>query len=279
MTVWTGGGGDRLAPALLTLLQQLQRAYPGQQWQNSPQTGTIGDTEHRAEGSASDHNPWLDHTVRALDVAADVTGVPALATVTDAPDCEALFQLVNQLYAAQDPRVFPDGYAIYRRRITDPARPGAFKPTTTQDPHLYHVHISVSRDPAGFNSTAPWPLPIGENMTITADQLGPTALGQIRALLAASAAAELATEHTDIAGTMVRIRDVLVPAVLQILQLEKDNNVAAIAAAVAARVGTGQDGITVSQLATAFADELERRIAAAAATVTDAATVPPAAIP
>lgn len=156
--VWTGNDQYRLAPAVLTLLQQLRAAYPGQGWLNSPQTGTIGDATHQAKNSSSDHNPWLNNTVRALDVAANVSGVPGIVTVTDAPDCEALFAMVNRMYAAQDPRVWPTGYAIYLRRITDPNNPGSFR-THTGDPHLYHVHISVSQNPAGYNSTASWPIP------------------------------------------------------------------------------------------------------------------------
>jgi hypothetical protein len=155
--VWTGGDGDRLAPALLTLLHQLQAAYPGQGWINSPQTGTIGDRAHRREPS-SDHNPWLDSTVRALDVAVNVSGVPGIVTVTDGPPGAELAAMVNRMFALKDPRVWPDGYAIFRARITDPANPGGTKPYAGDDPHLYHVHISVSRNPAGFNSTEPWPL-------------------------------------------------------------------------------------------------------------------------
>jgi hypothetical protein len=37
---WTGSAQYRLAPTLLTLLNQLKARYPGQQWVNSPQTGT-----------------------------------------------------------------------------------------------------------------------------------------------------------------------------------------------------------------------------------------------
>lgn len=155
--VWTGNAQFRLAPALLTLLQQLKAAYPGQGWLTSPQTGTIGDALHQAKNSSSDHNPWLNNTVRALDVAANVSGVPGIVTVTDAPDCEALFAMVNRMYAAQDPRVWPNGYAIYLRRITDPSNPGGFR-KQTGDPHLYHVHISVSQNLAGYNSTASWPI-------------------------------------------------------------------------------------------------------------------------
>ena len=168
--VWTGGGGYRLAPALLTLLRQLEQAYPGTGWLNSPQTGTIGDAAHFSEGSASDHNPWLDNTVRALDVAANVSGVPGIVTVTDAPDCEALFAMVNQMYAARDPRVYPNGYAIYNRRITSWDNPGGFH-AQQGDPHLYHLHISVSQNPEGYNSTAPWPLPDSPDSTSGGDDM------------------------------------------------------------------------------------------------------------
>jgi hypothetical protein len=171
--VWIGGGGYSFASSLLVLLHQLQRAYPGSGWINSPQTGTIGDAVHQAKSSGSDHNPWLNNTVRALDVAANVSGVPGILTVHDAPDCEELFAMVNRMYAARDPRVYPDGYAMYLRRITDPARPGQYKPTTAQqDPHLYHLHISVSRNPAGYNSTAPWPLPGESSSSGGASEIG-----------------------------------------------------------------------------------------------------------
>lgn len=156
--VWEGNAEFRFAPALATLFAQLQQAYPDASWQTSPETGTIGDAAHQAENSASDHNPWLDNTVRALDIAADVQGVPGIVDVSGAPDCEALFAMVNRMYAGQDPRVWPNGYAIYKGRITDWDNPGGVH-AQQGDPHLYHLHISVSQNPAGFNSTAPWPLP------------------------------------------------------------------------------------------------------------------------
>jgi hypothetical protein len=174
--MWTGDGEFRFAPTLLTLFHQLRQAYPGTGWQNSPQTGSLGDAAHRAEGSASDHNPWLNNTVRALDIAANVSGVPGIVTVTDAPDCEALFHMVNQLYGARDLRVWPTGYAMYRSRITDWNSPGAYRATTAdEDPHPYHLHISASQNPAGYESTSLWPL-IGEaasSGTATPVQEGP----------------------------------------------------------------------------------------------------------
>lgn len=147
--MWMGSDQYRLAPALAELIHQLEAAFPAQAWQASPQTGTIGDAAHLAEGSASDHNPWIDNTVRALDVAANTPG---------GPDAEALFAMVNRMFAERDGRVWPNGYAIFNWRITDWDRPGEFH-TQQGDPHLYHVHISVSQNPSGFNDTRPWPLP------------------------------------------------------------------------------------------------------------------------
>lgn len=148
--VWEGDQFYSLAPALVTLIGQLEAAYPDPEWQNSPDTGTIGDAAHINEGSASDHNPWLNGTVRALDVAKTANG----------PDCEALFQMVNAMYAKQDPRVWPNGYAIFNGRITDWDNPGWFH-AQTGDQHYNHCHISVSQTVAGYSSTASWP--IGES--------------------------------------------------------------------------------------------------------------------
>lgn len=162
--MWMGGGGYSLAQSLAVLIHQLETAYPSQAWQNSPDTGTIGDAAHQAQGRDSDHNPWLNNTVRALDVAnSDPAG----------PDCEALFAMVNRMYAARDPRVYPNGYAIYRGRITDWDNPGSFH-AQQGDPHNNHVHISVSQNPAGYNSPAPWPLtgsPQEDDMSAAAEAM------------------------------------------------------------------------------------------------------------
>jgi hypothetical protein len=256
--VWTGGGGFRLAPAILTLLQQLQQAFPGTGWLNSPQTGTIGDTKHQAKNSSSDHNPWLNDTVRALDVAANVSGVSGIVTVTDAPDCEALFAMVNQMYAAKDPRVWPDGYGIYNCRITDPGNPGGFR-KQQGDPHLYHLHVSVSRSPAGYNSTAPWPLPgessesgasagatpIGEDMPLTEDEwkrlqdMINNALLSQRAWITANYGGvpqALSDFKPEIMGSTKRLRDT--------------------AAALAGQLPTLPDGSTITSISVAHAEEL-----------------------
>lgn len=143
--VWLGDSEHRMAGSLIELWDQLVAAYPHTDWQNSPATGTKGDPSHQAQGNASDHNPWFQNTVRALDI----------ATMPGGPDCEALFVMVNRLYGARDGRVYPDGYAIFRGRITDWDRPGNFK-AQIGDPHNGHLHISVST--VLFNVRAPWPI-------------------------------------------------------------------------------------------------------------------------
>lgn len=134
-----------LAGALVTLIHQLEAAFHDREWQTSPGTGTIGDAAHRAQGSASDHNPWLHDTVRALDVAKTAKG----------PDCEQLFRMVNKMYGDHDPRVYPYGYAIFNGRITDWDNPGGYH-AQQGDPHTEHCHISVGQ--TGYDRTDPWPI-------------------------------------------------------------------------------------------------------------------------
>jgi hypothetical protein len=241
--VWTGGGGFTLAPAILTLLQQLQQAFPGDQWQHSAQTGTIGNAAHQAEGSASDHNPWLNNTVRALDVATNVSNVPGKDTVTDSPDCEAIFAMVNRMYAAEDPRVFPNGYTIFKARITDPSNPGEFQPYHGDDLHFFHVHVSVSQNPDGYNSTDPWP--IGDDMPLTEDEwkrlqdMINNALLSQRAWLTANFGAvpqALSDFKPEIIGSTKRLRDT--------------------ACALAGQLPTLPDGTTITSISVAHAEQL-----------------------
>jgi hypothetical protein len=238
--VWTGDSVDRLAPAILTLFQQIQQAFPGNEWQHSRQTGTLGNEEHKKLGSASDHNPWLNHTVRALDVATNASGVPRIDDVSDSPDCEAIFAMVNRMYGAKDPRVFPDGYAIFQERITDPSNPGAFRATGPKiDAHEFHVHISVSQNPDGYNSTDPWP--IGEDMPLTENEwtrLQNMIDGAVQRV------------HNDLTGTMLRIRDYET----EIVGLR--DYIRGTAAALAGQLPTLPDGTKITSISVAHAEEL-----------------------
>jgi hypothetical protein len=233
--MWMGGGGNTLAVSLVTLIGQLSAAYPSTVWQNHVDTGTIGDATHQAEGSASDHNPWLYHTVRALDVAnADPHG----------PDCEALFAMVNRMYAAKDSRVFPDGYAIYRGRITDWDNPGKFH-AQIGDQHNNHVHISVSQTPTGYNSTAPWPL------TQEVDDLSAEAEAMIK---------DLHDRLGKIDTMAFQVHDQLTPAVAAIR-----SQTVAIAAKLNSVSGTGSVDVTTlaKDLAAALGPQLGHELVAA----------------
>jgi hypothetical protein len=254
--VWTGGGGFKLAPAILTLLQQLQQAYPGTGWLTSPQTGTIGDVKHQATNSGSDHNPWLNNTVRALDVAANVSGVAGIVTVTDAPDCEALFAMVNRMYAAKDPRVWPNGYAIFKARITDWNNPGGVKPYNGKDQHFYHLHVSVSQNPAGYNSTAPWPLPgesalsiietpIGEDMPLTEDEWK-----RLQNMMQTMVDGAVQRVHDDLTGTMTRIK----AYEAEIVGLR--DYIRGTACAISGQLPALPDGTTITSISLAHAEEL-----------------------
>lgn len=145
----------RVARALLTLRAEVDRGWPAR---DRTSDGTIGDAAHASRGS--DHNPWLldSHgvgVVRALDLDAD--GWPIDDT----------FEYLRQLAAAGDRRLNPDGYLIRNRRIASSKRSGIFLrrwlwrpylpvPGQAYNPHDKHGHVSVSTDPAGYDSVDGW---------------------------------------------------------------------------------------------------------------------------
>jgi hypothetical protein len=133
----------RLAGALITLRNAVNAKWPRR---DKASDGTIGDAAHASR--SSDHNPWIEvggvGVVRALDV--DVDGISAAWFAEE----------LRKLGAAGDPRLTGGGYVIFNRRITS----GDFKRWVAyngRNPHTSHVHVSFSRNRAGFDSTAPWP--------------------------------------------------------------------------------------------------------------------------
>ena len=128
-----------LAPALETLRTQINAHWPTRDHSSD---GTIGDAAHLAEGDRSDHNPWLDDMVRALDV--DVDGI----------DAQWLAESLRRTGAAGDHRLTGGGYVIFNHKITTPDF-SAWVAYTGGDPHTTHVHVSVTRM-GGFRDAGPW---------------------------------------------------------------------------------------------------------------------------
>jgi hypothetical protein len=95
----TSGTGWRLAGCLIQLGHEVEAAHP-----DFTCLGTLGNAAHAAEGTGSDHNPFIKDPRSGLGIvrAIDIGG----------PDNELrqLRQLLWSLYAQQDDRVFRFGY-------------------------------------------------------------------------------------------------------------------------------------------------------------------------
>lgn len=140
------GPGWRLAPSLITLVDELDRRWPHR---SRISDGSIGDAAHQAR--QSDHNPDPSGDVRALDITEDHQHGPPLD------------QLLNHLVTTRDHRI---KYVIYEARIvrsyptaTVPAWRSA--PYTGPNQHRHHMHVSVLDTPVARDSRAPWYPPAG----------------------------------------------------------------------------------------------------------------------
>jgi hypothetical protein len=136
-----------LAGSLVSLKAGIDRHWPGRDKRSD---GFIGDERHQAEGKGSDHNPWLLNTIRAGDFTTTQTHPEPVHGV----DGAWLAEQLRLLGASGDPRLAGGGYVIYNGHITSPdfTRWLAYD----GDPHTTHVHVSVSRDPGGFEYSGPW---------------------------------------------------------------------------------------------------------------------------
>lgn len=136
----------RVARSLLVLRDEVDAAYPHR---TKGADGTIGDAAHQAEGSASDHNPWVKDSagvgvVRALDVTHD-----------PAHDCDT-YAIAERMRLAKDRRLANGGYIISNRRITGPVHGWQWVAYSGSDPHTGHMHVSVSREQALYDDESPW---------------------------------------------------------------------------------------------------------------------------
>jgi hypothetical protein len=136
----------RVAKSLIKLRDQIDAAYPHR---SKASDGTIGDAAHRAEGKASDHNPWVTDSagvgvVRALDITHD-----------PAHGCDT-YALADRLRTSKDHRLNGGGYIISNRRITGPNHDWRWVAYSGSDPHTNHMHVSVSLDQGLYDSAAAW---------------------------------------------------------------------------------------------------------------------------
>jgi hypothetical protein len=116
--------------------------------------GSIGDASHASR--MSDHNPWIIvdgiGVVRALDIDEDLDG----NTANGVGDAKVLFDYLLKLARLGDIRINGGGYLIYEGYIYSERDNWAPRVYTGVNAHEHHVHISFSRNQAGFDSTAPW---------------------------------------------------------------------------------------------------------------------------
>lgn len=136
-----------LAGSLVSLKAAVDAHWPKR---DKASDGGIGDEDHQQRGSASDHNPWLNDTVRAYDF--DKDGI----------DAHWLAEQLRLAGAAGDrrlaggPSLDDNGYVIFARHITAPDF-SRWVPYEGPNPHDAMVHVSVTRDPAGYEDASPWP--------------------------------------------------------------------------------------------------------------------------
>ena len=130
----------RNADSIVTLRDEIDEAAPGR---NKASDGMIGDAAHASRDS--DHNPWLNDTVRAIDVTHD----PARGVDADVIAREVAAML------GKHPALGSGAYVIRNSRIISTDRLGeGWRPYGGSNPHDKHGHVSVGL--TNYNSTAPW---------------------------------------------------------------------------------------------------------------------------
>jgi hypothetical protein len=132
----------RNCAASLALVKEINERWPNR---DKASDGTIGDAEHATR--TSDHNPHV--------VVAGVGVVRARDIDKDGIDALWLAEHLRKLGAAGDHRLTGGGYVIFNRRITLPDFSG-WKDYQGVNSHASHIHVSFSRNQAGFDSTAGW---------------------------------------------------------------------------------------------------------------------------
>lgn len=142
----------RNAKASLKLAEEVNGRWPSR---DRSSDGTIGDAAHASR--QSDHNPWVKDAngvgvVRARDIDEDLDGNPA----NGVDDAGVLFRHLLGLARAGDRRFANGGYLIYEGQIWSEKNNWQGRPYTGLNAHKQHIHVSLSRDAAGYDSTASW---------------------------------------------------------------------------------------------------------------------------
>lgn len=133
----------RNAEASLVLLAEVNSRWPAR---SKVSDGTLGDAAHQSR--ESDHNPWL--------VVAGVGVVRARDVTADGIDVAWFAEHLRLLGQHGDPRLNGGGYVISRARIASERQGWAWRPYSGPNSHHRHLHVSLSRDRAGFDSRAGW---------------------------------------------------------------------------------------------------------------------------
>lgn len=139
----------REAEALRVLLAEVNRKAPRR---SKASDGWIGDAAHAARDS--DHNPWVvDSRGRGVVRARDFTHDPRGGL-----DCNQLADfLAGLLRAGTHPALGPGAYVIWNRRIISRDRIAeGWRHYSGSNAHTKHLHLSVARAAAGFDSRAAW---------------------------------------------------------------------------------------------------------------------------
>lgn len=136
----------RVAKSLNVLRKQVDTLYPNR---SKASDGTIGDAAHRAQGNASDHNPWVINNGTGVVTALDITHDPKNGVDID--------KLSDQLMVSRDPRIkyiIANGLILIPFKVSWAFDFGWKWQDYLGEPHRNHLHISVNTN--NYDDESPW---------------------------------------------------------------------------------------------------------------------------
>lgn len=143
-TAWGTNRGRlwRPAPVLAVLRSEVDVGWPNRSTESD---GFLGDELHKARHS--DHNPDQDGYVRAWDVTEDAHAGPPLPL---------LAAFLRDVGRTGSQRLALGGYVIFDRKIASERTEWDWIRYRGEDPHVTHLHLSVSRFPPFYKIGRPW---------------------------------------------------------------------------------------------------------------------------